>query len=265
MTLSGMSLFGMTLSGETENREFSSVPFKMAFHEIGWNALNSFTYNYGLNFIGAGLVTYGAIESGFDTFWRDFSYDNSNLSYLGYSLLVIGMLVPPITPILLYRSGENNQDIKAQITAMALTQSLILTLVIQSPIKMITGRGSTNIRDDIRSSDDCRKFNWFNMDFMRGWPSGHTATAFSAAATIAELYNDNTMLKAGVYSYAFLMGIGMSLSVHWASDVLAGALIGYAIGKTVGKSFNKLLDKDADKNAPSFYFLGNSAVVSFRL
>ena len=259
-------LFGIMVFGQTDDTEPSPIGFKLAFHDIGWNALHSITYNYGLNFAASGLITFGAIESGFDSYCRDFAYDNHYLSNLGFPILAIGMFVPALTPLVLYRAGENNQNPKLQITALALTQSLILTLAIQSPMKMITGRQPTNIMNGTRADDDSRKFDWFNMDFGRGWPSGHTATAVSAAATIAEMYNDNTLLKIGVYSYAAFVGFGMAVSVHWASDVLAGALIGYAIGKTVGRSFNRLLEKGANKdNDLSFYFFLNTAGVTMRL
>ena len=81
------------------------------------------------------------------------------------------------------------------------------------------------------------------MNVIDGWPSGHTANAFSAAATIAELYKDNRIAVTGSYIYAAAIGLGVSVNVHWASEVFAGALIGWAIGKTVGKSFARLLKR----------------------
>jgi len=37
--------------------------------------------------------------------------------------------------------------------------------------------------------------------------------------------------------YAFYVGIGVSLTIHWFSDFAAGAIIGSVIGAVVGKSF----------------------------
>jgi len=138
-------------------------------------------------------------------------------------------------------------------------------------MKMITGRAGPGIVDNpahergLPEDDNSKKFNWFNMDFINGWPSGHTANAFSAAATIAEIYKENLWLKIGVYSYAALTGLGVSLNVHWASEVFAGALIGYAVGKTVGKSFRQLLNNDTDTDSLSFYFTPNSMGVIIHL
>jgi membrane-associated phospholipid phosphatase len=213
-----------------------------------------------LNFIGAGLETWGVVENGIDLYWRNIAYNNTPLSNLGLPALYIGFAVPAITPLALYIAGQNSRNSKLQITAVALTQSLILTLAIQTPLKMITGRATPAIVNNpahkrgLPGDDFSRTFNWFNMDFINGWPSGHTANAFSAAATIAEIYKDNIWLKVGVYSYAISIGLGVSLNVHWASEVLAGALIGYAVGKTVGKIFRNLLENDENNNRLSFYF-----------
>ena len=99
---------------------------------------------------------------------------------------------------------------------------------------------------------------------MDGWPSGHTACAFSAAAVICELYEDKPLLKVGVYTYAILMGIGVALNAHWASDSIAGALIGYAVGKTVGRSFKQLLGESEKPDTIVPYFTGNSVGVIIR-
>jgi membrane-associated phospholipid phosphatase len=135
----------------------------------------------------------------------------------------------------------------------------------------ITGRVSPGIVNELdhtrsqQTDDFSGKFDWFNANFIRGWPSGHTANAFAAAATISEMYKNNLWLKIGVYAYAALIGLGVTLDVHWASEAVAGALIGYGVGKTVGKSFNKLLKNDRSGNQASFYVTPNSLgiIVSF--
>jgi membrane-associated phospholipid phosphatase len=262
-----VNLYGQISDAENSATVGNTVPVHFVFHNIGWNLFNSVTYNYGLNFIGAGVGTWGAIESDIDYRWRNFGYDHPDLADAGLVVLPIGFVVPVIVPVTLYAAGRYNQDKKLQIAALALTQSMILTLSIQSPLKMITGRASPGIVNDKRgrrSDNFSRDFDWFNMDFVNGWPSGHTANAFSAAATITEIYKDNLWLKIGAYSYAALIGFGVSVNVHWASEVFAGALMGYAIGKTVGKSFNKLLVNDESENDISFFFTPNAAGVIMR-
>jgi membrane-associated phospholipid phosphatase len=39
--------------------------------------------------------------------------------------------------------------------------------------------------------------------------------------------------------YAFYVGIGVSLTIHWFSDFVAGAIIGSVVGAVVGKCFGE--------------------------
>ena len=270
--LAFLCLFQLHLKAETAKTE-TPIP-QLVFHNIGWNALNSITYNYGANFIGAGLGTWGMIESGLDWKWRNVAFDNRWMSNIGAPVMVIGVIVPALTPLAFYFPGKHLDDERLVITAGALTQSLILTLGIQSPLKMISGRrnpGLSNsafggkIYERVYDEDDFSgEFDWFNMDFFNGWPSGHTANAFSAAATIAEIYHDKPWVKIAAYTYASIIGFGTTTHAHWASEAFAGALIGYAIGKTVGKSYRQLLEKSEDDNTISFYCTMNSAGIIIR-
>jgi membrane-associated phospholipid phosphatase len=184
----------------------------------------------------------------------------------------VGYAVPVLMPLTLYLTGIGVKDKKLQITGVALTQSLLLTMAIQSPLKIITGRTWPGIVDgwdsplsrrSDRPDDYSGEFNWVNLDAIGGWPSGHTANAFSAAATIAQIYHDRTFLKAAVYTYASLIGLSMSIYDHWASDIIAGALIGVAIGTTVGKSYSNLIDAKA--NDVTFYMTPGSIGILIKL
>jgi membrane-associated phospholipid phosphatase len=254
-----------------KNYEDSVVPISEVFHNIGWNALHSFTFNYGLNFTGAAAGTYILMETGADWGWRNIAYNNEWVSNLGLPGLHIGYIVPVITPVITYTTGRVIKDEKLQIAGLALAQSLVLTFTIQSSLKMITGRALPGIITqfdqirDPRTDDFSREFDWFNLNFFGGWPSGHTANAFAAAAAVSEIYKDNLPLKIAVYSYASLIGLGVTLNVHWVSEVLAGALIGYAVGKTVGRDFSNLLNNKREENTVSFYFTPNFAGIKIRL
>jgi len=250
-----------------ENNDVSPPSLLLIFHNIGWNTLHSFSCNYGMNFIGAGLGTWAFIETDLDWKWRNIAYNNTRLSSLGRPGLYAGYIVPALTPVLAYTVGRFTDDVKLQITGMALVQTFMLTFAVQTPLKMITGRALPGIVTELdhtrnpRTDNFSDEFDWFNMNPVGGWPSGHTANAFAAAATISEIYSENKWLKVGVFSYAALIGFGVTLDVHWASEALAGALIGYAIGSTVGKSYKKLLENknnNSTENNVSFYFYPNS-------
>jgi membrane-associated phospholipid phosphatase len=250
---------------DTEN-----PPSPHIFHNIGWNLLNSFTYNYGLNFIGAGVGTWAMIETGLDWKWRNTIFDNPNIPDIGSVVMSTGGVVPIITPVAFYLSGKLLNYEKPIIAASALTQTLILTMAIQTPLKMITGRRVPGLGHDFDESisgeaDFSGEFNWFNMDYFNGWPSGHTANAFSAAAALSEIYYDNIWVKIAAYTYASFVGFGVTFHAHWVSEAVAGALIGYAIGKTVGKSYRKFLDNDERDNKISFFCTPYSVGLLIRL
>jgi len=266
-------LFSYAFSQE-QNDEKENVPLLMVFHNIGWNTLHSLTYNYGLNYFGAGLGTWLFIESGLDWKWNRLAYNNSWMPAVGGNANYIGYAVPVLTPITLYFTGLFSKDEKLQIAGMALTQTLILTLAIQTPLKIITGRTWPGIVDgwdsplskrSDRIDDYSGEFNWFNLDSVGGWPSGHTANAFAAAATLAQIYHDNIFLKVVMFTYASLIGLSMSIYDHWASDVFSGALIGYAVGTTVGKSYRMYLENKKQDNALTFYITKNSIGVILKI
>lgn len=74
------------------------------------------------------------------------------------------------------------------------------------------------------------------VDFGQGgasFPSGHTTQAFAVASVIASHY-DSIWVKVGAYTLAGLVGWSrMEEKAHYASDVVAGALIGIVVGSAV--------------------------------
>jgi F0F1-type ATP synthase assembly protein I len=52
------------------------------------------------------------------------------------------------------------------------------------------------------------------------------------------LFPQKWWLRVAAVLYALYIGVGVSMTIHWFSDFVAGTLIGTAIGTTIGKSFS---------------------------
>jgi membrane-associated phospholipid phosphatase len=252
-------------------------------HEGGWNILRSAAHDYGLDFAASGLLSYGMVEGGFDWWYYKRIYGKRGLRGWGAATEYTGMIVPIASPVLAYGIGRFTKDRKLQVFGAALAQSALINSAYQTVIKVFAGRQqmcNDQATDDgsgdysSGSSDYSRMFRWGFLrgrgdsdpfGFVDGWPSGHTANAVAAAAIISEIYDDNIWLTVGAYTYAALIGVGMSFYDHWASDIIGGALIGFAVGKTVGRSFKKLLAPEGKSEKVSFYITPASAGVIVRL
>ena len=138
-----------------------------------------------------------------------------------YSLVVLGGF---------YLAGATGGNDKATAVAQdGLAASLIASGIITPTIKFITGRARP--REDAGTAT----FHPFSTDYSSNssFPSGHATQAFALASVIASHY-DETWVKYSSYTIASLVGVARSYhGAHFASDVLAGALIGTLVGESV--------------------------------
>ena len=94
-------------------------------------------------------------------------------------------------------------------------------------LKKTTGRSRPN------ADQGATDFNPFSGG--ESFPSGHTAEAFTIAASIAENYH-RPWISGLSYGVAGLVGYArMEHDAHWLSDVTAGAFIGIGVVKQVSK------------------------------
>ncbi len=104
--------------------------------------------------------------------------------------------------------------------------SLIASGIVTPAIKLVTGRSRPRADEGIYHF---KPFSETNSSF----PSGHTTEAFALASVIAGHY-DESWVDITAYSIAGLAGLARTYHhAHFASDVLAGAMIGTAVGKSV--------------------------------
>lgn len=164
--------------------------------------------------------------------------------------LIVGTWWHVLPAALVYWTTDNP---RTEYASGAVIQAVGVTFLVTTAEKLAFGRAFIDKGDDgppgylpFRRSDDARAFYPFqNLGGL--WPSGHTATAFAAASALASFYRDDeSFLPFAVLAYAAsaLMGYAMiDGNIHWASDVVAGALIGHAIGWTIGKDFRSRHDR----------------------
>jgi hypothetical protein len=126
-----------------------------------------------------------------------------------------------------YLVGTLTDDENArQVAQDSITASLIASGIITPAIKLVAGRS--------RPRDEAGVYHF--KPFSNGnssFPSGHTTEAFAVASVIANHY-DETWVTCTSYSIASLVGFARIYHrAHFASDVVAGAMIGTLVGKSV--------------------------------
>jgi membrane-associated phospholipid phosphatase len=106
---------------------------------------------------------------------------------------------------------------------------LALSNLLGGTIKVVGGRARPAMR---QGAHDWDLFGGLLGDERRSYPSGHSTNAFTMAAVFAEELGGATPWIA----YPLATGVAWSRvndDVHWASDVVMGALIGIVAGQVV--------------------------------
>ena len=186
------------------------------------------------------VLTYFIVTSGFD--WLYFESSRSSLlRSILFPAVRLGSRVPIIVPPALYVIGKLGRNLKVINTTYALGQSVLIGLLVASFYKAFTGRVHPPrllTPDTIDISREFR-FGFLRGGVFWGWPSSHTTIAFAMAVTILTLYPENKIVRYSAIFYALYIGLGVSISIHWFSDFVAGAIIGTVIGLAVEKSFRE--------------------------
>jgi hypothetical protein len=205
------------------------------FYSLPRNILRPF---WGRNLFWHGLaigVTVLIVCSDFD--WRYFKATRPWASDL-FPAVIVGLVVPILFPVVSYIVGSVRKDQRVIWSAYATAQAGIIGLFISSLYKAFTGR--PGLGHSIVTLTDMSKV--FHFGFLQGgvfygWPSTHTTVAVAIAAAIWKLYPDKRLMRTGALLYGVYVGVGVSMTIHWFSDCVAGAIFGAVIGNTVGNFF----------------------------
>jgi membrane-associated phospholipid phosphatase len=158
----------------------------------------------------------------------------------------IGGLVPIFGLPLLYLVAKARKNKALLITTWTLAQAAALGWCVSSMYKALTGRVQPPrvITDTLVDMSRNWNFGFLKHGIFWGWPSSHTTVAFAMSFALIALYKKHPKQKIIFWLaiiYAFYIGIGISMQIHWFSEFIAGALIGGMIGTTVGESFREKL------------------------
>ncbi len=190
-------------------------------------------------------VTAALVASGAD--WRHYTtFRGTYIAAIGFSAAILGFLIPVILPLALYIASAIKKNGVFRNAANASIQAGLLGLGISSLYKVFTGRPGLP-RGSILDSSHVFQFGFYRGGAFQGWPSSHTAVAFAMSFAIITLFPKKKALQYILLTYALYIGFGVSVSIHWLSDAVAGAILGTVIGIVVGKSFLERI-KNTDSN-----------------
>ncbi len=182
------------------------------------------------------LSTAVIVLSGFD--WFYFVHTQTTLvrtiSFIG---VMLGSFVPTIFSVCIIVIGWMRRDRALTLKGWIVGQAALIGLIISSVYKAFTGRVQPPYDMLVDISREFQFGLWRHGIFW-GWPSSHTTTSFAFAFAFFVIFSESKW-KWLVIFYAFFVGLGVSTTIHWFSEFVAGALIGAAIGLSVGKSFKR--------------------------
>jgi membrane-associated phospholipid phosphatase len=214
---------------------------------LGSDLVDAFTgYNllfYGGAVMGTAVMAYGGIDQAI----RVGVQEHLASPALGGASTYAGYIVPAVITPGVYVIGLVVRDPVVAGAGSASLQSLGVALLTMGLLKVAVGRvyplngGDPNAPDRLDHPDYAHAFSPFqNLWPLPAWPSGHTIGTISVAAALTAYFPEQLWIPAIGYPLGVAIGCGLVAGdQHWASDVIAGALIGHAIGYSIGKPFRR--------------------------
>ena len=181
-------------------------------------------------------LTFICVASGFDWFYFC-STRSPVLREWMFPSAPIGGLMPFALPLILILSGYITSRARISLTGWAIGQAALIGSLLSSAYKAFTGRGHPAMHDVGTDISHVFRFGFLRGGMFWGWPSSHTTIAFAMVATVFTLFPKQRWLGWLAIAYALYIGLDVSMTIHWFSDFVAGAILGSVIGVVVGKSF----------------------------
>ncbi|MBD1396439.1 phosphatase PAP2 family protein [Pontibacter sp. JH31] len=153
------------------------------------------------------------------TFADQIAYVVQPLGRQGYLMPAAGLA---------FAGGLAWQDTKLQKAGLVAMASILISSGVTSTLKKQFHRYRPNITTENHIFNGAAQ-----TSSNTSLPSAHTTTAFAVATTVASVYGDeNKYVPPIAYGVATLVGLSrINDNAHWATDVMAGALVGYLSAK----------------------------------
>ena len=210
---------------------------KLFFSTLPRNIIECFKGRMLIWHLAAIILTLALVVSGLD--WQYFLWTRSPIlrSWL-FPAVPIGGLLPIVLPLALLVAGGVARNARTRLIGWAITQAEVIGGIIAAGYKAITGRAhpAHGVGADL---SHVFRFGLLRGGVFWGWPSSHTTIAFAMAVTVFRLFPKQKWLGYLAIAYAFYIGLGVSMTIHWLSDFIAGALIGTVVGVVVGTSYSR--------------------------
>jgi membrane-associated phospholipid phosphatase len=214
---------------------------KYFFKTLGAHILDSFSGPKKYFHLALIATTILIVKTGFD--WRYFlATRDPELNEAFFPAVIVGGLIPILVPPILIWLGVITKKKKVRMLGWALGQAALIGWIISSTYKAFTGRIEPNLFDLVNDSSHGFQFGFLKHGIFWGWPSSHTTVAFAMAFALMGLFQKNKAVIFFSLMYALYIGIGVSFSIHWFSEFVAGAILGTCIGITVERGFSKQIN-----------------------
>jgi membrane-associated phospholipid phosphatase len=172
-------------------------------------------------------------------------------AHLARPAIMLGMFVPVLGTLAILTFGLIRKNQRLITTAWALGQAAILGYLVSIAYKAWTGRIPPPFRGFQMSASSANSLtdtsHGFQFGFLKGgvfwgWPSSHTTVTFAMSVCLITLFPKRKMIVVPALIYAFYVGLSVSVSIHWLSECVAGAIFGSVIGLVVGRCFKTRLN-----------------------
>jgi membrane-associated phospholipid phosphatase len=210
---------------------------KLFFSTLPRNLIDCFKGRKLIWHLAAILLTVAVVVSGLD--WQYFLATRSpSLRLWLWPAVLIGGLLPIALPLVLLLIGTVLSSAPIRLVGWGVGQGEIIGGIIAAGYKAATGRAhpTHEVGTDLTH---VFKFGLLRGGVFWGWPSSHTTIAFAMAVTVFNFFPKQKWLGYTAIAYACYIGVGVSATIHWFSDFVAGALIGTVVGMVVGTRFSR--------------------------